>query len=110
MYLEKSSFYIERLFDDQLSVLSYRLEADIMRQITSCIESLPKKDFNTQVIGGVSFSEEKPTYFFIEYEKEDFYETTLINLTITDCDTYLDLINLKKTIKYERKRETERRA
>lgn len=108
MYSEEVSFYIEYWFDVQLNKLDKSVADNIMHQIGKSIRSLPKKNSSSQLIGGVCLIKE-PVYFMIEYMNEHNYDTLLLNLTITDVDTYLDLMNLSKTIKNDSKKIKRRR-
>jgi hypothetical protein len=108
MYTEETSFYIDYKFDIELSKLSEDLENEIIRQIGKSIKTLPKRNYTTQYIGGVSLIGE-PVYFMIEYINEYNREAVLMKLTITDSDTYLDLINISKTIKNDSKNIKRRR-
>lgn len=103
MYTEDDEFYIEYQFDVELSKLNKNVANDIMFQVAKSIRTLPIKNSITQLIGGVCLIGE-PTYFVVEYMNEKNYYPMMLKLTITDVDTYLDLMNLSKTIKNEPKR------
>lgn len=103
MYTEEDEFYIEYQFDLELSRLNKRVADDIMLQVAKSVRTLPIRDGKTQLLGGVCLIGE-PTYFMVEYMNESDYYPLLLRLTITDVDTYLDLMNLSKTIKNDTKR------
>jgi len=108
MSTEENEFYVEYWFDVELSKLDSSLANDIMRQMGRTVRTLPKRNYVTQVIGGVSLISE-PVYFMIEYINEHNQDTLLLKITITDVDTYLDLMNLSKTIKNDSKTIKRRR-
>jgi hypothetical protein len=103
MYTEEDEFYVEYQFDLELNRLNKRVADDIMLQVAKSVRTLPIRDGKTQLLGGVCLIGE-PTYFMVEYMNESDYYPMLLRLTITDVDTYLDLMNLSKTIKNEPKR------
>jgi hypothetical protein len=98
MSTEENEFYVDYWFDVELSRLDGALAKDIMRQLGKIMRTLPEKEDVSQVIGGVSLIGE-PVYFMVEYLNERNYEPVLEKLSIVDVDTYLDLMNLSKTIK-----------
>jgi len=110
MSSEEIEWYVEYRFDMEMDKLDKPIADDIARQVYSAIRSnsLPQRDSVSQLLGGVCLIGE-PTYFMVEYMNEKNYCIILLNLTITGVDTYLDLMNLSKTLKNDSKNTNRRR-
>ena len=104
MSLEEIEFYFDFRVDAKLNHVSVALDKDITEKISKAVigNRLNKTDGVTDVIGGVSFVEKEPIYFMLEYLNEEYI--LICDFHIVEVDTYLDLINLSKSIEYESKK------
>ena len=62
---------------------------EVLLQMDTYEECLPVKNEQTQTVGGI-ISHETPFFFELTYMKQEGEMTIFLEITETDCDTYLD--------------------
>jgi hypothetical protein len=71
---------------------------EILLQMDTYEDLLPIKEGQTQMVGGI-VEHEEPLFFELTYIKQPGEMTLFLEINETDCDTYLDYILEKKTLK-----------
>ena len=98
-YLEDNLFYeIADWFFAQLRRFSVSEAEIIIGQILSILTELPSRDGWSQQVSGV-IKKKNPTFFVIEYLKQDGEIPILVDIEHIEVDEYLDFILEHKTIK-----------
>ena len=80
-----------------LAELDKEQTEEVLLQMDTYEECLPVKNAQTQTVGGI-ISHETPFFFELTYMKQEGEMTIFLEIAQTDCDTYLDYINLNKTL------------
>ncbi len=70
---------------------------EILLQMDTYEDLLPIKEAQTQMIGGI-VQHDEPLFFELTYIKQPGEMTLFLEINETDCDTYLDYMNLNKTL------------
>jgi hypothetical protein len=89
---EVDGFFIEKLKSFQVGK-----SLNIIDQIKSAVDELPKKEINSQYIAGVVRCEE-PMFFEVEFLNEPDYVPIFIDIVEISCDEYLDHINKNQSL------------
>tara|TARA_R110000822_G_scaffold1869_3_gene8674 strand:+ start:1461 stop:1811 length:351 start_codon:yes stop_codon:yes gene_type:complete len=78
---------------------------EILLQMDTYEELLPVLEGGTQMVGGI-VEHETPFFFELTYMKQQGEMTIFLEISETDCDAYLDYINLNKTLMQCEKRKS----
>ncbi len=70
---------------------------EILLQMDTFEGCLPVRNGQTQMVGGI-VREGEPMFFELTYMKQEGEVTLFLEISETDCDTYLDYINDKKIL------------
>tara|TARA_R110000822_G_C15317023_1_gene493328 strand:- start:1479 stop:1802 length:324 start_codon:yes stop_codon:yes gene_type:complete len=87
-------FSTQPVFERKVRAYEPYVHFDIIENLLTCIDFLPKNDA-VQYIGGVT-SVGTPVFYVIEYYNE--ISTIILDFHEIECDEYLDLINESNTI------------
>lgn len=97
-YTEADMFYeLDESVIETIDKMSPVRAARIIQQIQKAIPSLERKNYRSQIIGGVLKSE-KPVFFALRYIYEDQEAPYFFQLLDITSDEYLDLYNLNRVI------------
>ena len=82
-----------------MALAEYTVEQteEILLQMDTYEDLLPIKDGQTQTVGGI-VQHDEPLFFELTYIKQPGEMTLFLEINETDCDTYLDYMNLNKTL------------
>ena len=98
-FLEDNLLYeIDDWFFSQLRKFTVDEATVIIGQILSVLNELPDRDGWTQAVAGV-VTKKNPTFFVVEYLKQEKDIPILVDVEEIEVDEYLDYILEKKSIK-----------
>ncbi len=94
-YTLVKDYDVEKVFIHNLKKFDFAIGLQIAKLLEENLYNIPINNESTQVYGGViHYPKNEPTFFVLELLKEDNGIIVLTNITKTDADEYLDLINL----------------
>jgi len=98
-YNEK--YEVDSVFIEKLHMYPVEISLNIIDQVKSVVDHLPKKEEYMQLVSGV-VKGDKPFFFQVMYLNEPEYMPIFTDIEEIDVDEYLDEINNKKTITWSR--------
>ena len=96
-FLKASEFDVEESFMQEMSALPFKEFRDVLDSLASISEHLPINKYANQKIYGTIKGTDK--FFELYFYNSGDDVPIFLDFRYTDCDSYLDAINIKKTIK-----------
>jgi len=97
-YTEAETFYeLDESVIETIDKMSPVKATRIIQQIQKAVPSLERKNYRSQIIGGV-LKGNNPVYFALRYIYEEEEAPYFFQLLYITSDEYLDLYNLKRVI------------
>ena len=96
-YIEASYFDIDEWFSEKVKALSIKARKEIIYDIASVVEYLPKSNGWSQEIYGVVYCD--TIFYVLEYVNQEDEAPLIVDIDFVESDEYLDAILENKTIK-----------